>query len=154
MANAFDGDCRQLGTDAELTRRWYVDQFLASWNRQDIAWIQSLITDDATIDDSSFPAPIVGKKAWTEAAKILLTAFPNLRYEFVDGPYMHPERPAAIFVYRMKATMTGPLGRKPATGREVDIRSMELLEFRDGQVFRDFHRADMADMMRQLGLGK
>lgn len=147
-----DGDPRLLGIDPELTARWYQHHFIGAWNARDVGWLESLVAEDVVLDDSSWRTVLHGKAAWRRIAEKLFGAFPDLRYDMVEGPFLLTGKPCATFVARTRGTMTGALGRQAPTGRCVDLLSMELVEFRDGLVVRDLHRMDTADYFRQLGL--
>lgn len=149
----FDGDAALLGIDGPTTARWYRDHFLASWNARNEAWMLDCVTEDIALEDSSWgDASLVGKAAFLKVARSQFTAFPDLRYEMVDGPFVKPGEAAAMFIARTAGTMLGPLGRLAATGRAIHYLSVEVLYFRDGKVARDFHRFDTRDYFRQMGV--
>jgi steroid delta-isomerase-like uncharacterized protein len=62
----------------------------------------------------------------------------------------------AVVEFTGRGTNTGPLatpaGEMPATGRRVELPFCDVLDIRDGKIFRGRSYFDMASMMRQLGL--
>lgn len=50
------------------------------------------------------------------------------------------------------ATMLGPLGNIPATGKHAKFTGIDIFHFRDGKVVEHWHEADHLGMMEQFGL--
>jgi steroid delta-isomerase-like uncharacterized protein len=149
----FAGDLALLGIDGPTTTRWYCDYFIRSWNARHEEWMLDCVTEDVVVEDSSLGnTPIIGKAAFLQLAKSQFTAFPDLRYEMVDGPFIKPGEAAAMFIARTTGTMLGPMGKLAATGRAINYLSVEVLYFRDGKVARDFHRFDTRDLFRKMGV--
>jgi predicted ester cyclase len=81
-------------------------------------------------------------------------AMPDLAFELLDGPFLHPAEPQAAFHWRGTGTFTGPLeppGFAP-TGTRVDFTGFDRHVYRDGRVSRLWITFDMMDLTRQIGL--
>ena len=50
------------------------------------------------------------------------------------------------------ATMLGPLGNIPATGKQAQFTGIDIFRFGDGKVVEHWHEADHLAMMEQFGL--
>jgi predicted ester cyclase len=92
--------------------------------------------------------------AFVEMIKGWYGAFPDLRHELVD--YVEDGSKAA-WTLRITATHTAPMqtpqGAIPATGKRVDFRSCDILEFGpDGRAVTYHAYFDMLGMLEQLGI--
>jgi steroid delta-isomerase-like uncharacterized protein len=133
----------------DFARRW-----LEAWNSHEPDRLLELMTEDIVYDDSGSPTTMHGHgdvRAFVDSA---WTAFPDMRFEETEGPYIVPGQPKAAFQWRGTGTHTGqlnPPGLAP-TGRAIDFPGADFHEYRDGKVCRLTILFDMADISRQLGL--
>jgi hypothetical protein len=79
---------------------------------------------------------------------------PDLEFEMVEGPFLHPSEQVATFYWKGTGTFTGPLDPPgfAATGARIEIDGFDLQEYRDGRVCRLRVVTDMMELSRQLGL--
>jgi steroid delta-isomerase-like uncharacterized protein len=141
-----------LGVDPARTADWYRTVWLPAWNSRDADAVIATLTPDAVFRDTAWTRPFVGAQEWRTPMAHLWTAFPDLTFDLVDAPMLSISEPKAAFHYRGRGTMTGPLGRHPATGRPLDFEAIEVLGFRGDLVSRWWGVADMADHYRQIGV--
>jgi steroid delta-isomerase-like uncharacterized protein len=133
----------------DFARRW-----TDAWNGHRPDEVLELMTPDIVYDDSAWPKTMRGHSEVREFILHTWTAFPDLRFEVADGPFIHPSEPRATFHWRGYATNTGPIDPPgvPATGRRIEFSGFDLHEYRDEKLARLIITFDMADSARQLGL--
>ncbi len=82
-------------------------------------------------------------------AETYTAAFPDLsfeiRHEFACGDM-------SVIEFRATGTQTGDLEGVPATGRRVEVDVCNVVEVRDGRVYREREYFDALSMMQQLGV--
>ena len=133
---------------AEFAQRWGV-----AWNSHEPARLLELMTEDIVYDDSAWPTTMRGHDDVPTFRDPVWRAFPDLEFEWVEGPYIEPGQPKAAFYWKGSATHTGPLeppGFAP-TGKRIDFEGADFHEYRDGRVCRLRIVFDMVDVGRQLG---
>jgi steroid delta-isomerase-like uncharacterized protein len=144
-------------TLAEPVDRAFVDDFaerwLEAWNSHDAEKVLALMADDIVYDDSAWPTTMRGHAEVRDFLAHTWRAFPDLRFEPIDGPLVDPDQPKAAFYWRGFGTHSGPIdppGLAP-TGRRMEIEGGDFHEYRDGKLVRLRIVFDMARAMRQLG---
>jgi steroid delta-isomerase-like uncharacterized protein len=112
------------------------------------------MTEDIVYDDSAWPTQMRGHSDVREFLDHTWRALPDLTFELLEGPYLHPRDDKAAFWWRGTATHTGPLDPPglQATGKRLAFDGADFHEYRDGKVARLRIVFDMADGMRQLGV--
>ena len=132
----------------------FVPRWLDGWNSHDPDRLLALMTDDIAYDDAGWPTTMHGHAEVREFLRHAWTAFPDMRFEATDGPFLHPTKASATVGWTGSATHTGsidPPGIAP-TGRHVTFKGFDLHEYRDGRVSRLWICFDMAGIMRDLGV--
>jgi steroid delta-isomerase-like uncharacterized protein len=141
----------------ELDLAWVEDfakRWEAAWNSHEHARLLDLMTDDIVYDDSVWPTTMRGHGDVHGFLDYVWRAFPDLRFEMVDGPYIVPGQPKAAFYWKGSGTHTGsldPPGFAP-TGNRIEFEGADFHEYREGRVCRLRIVFDMMDVTRQLGL--
>ena len=133
----------------DFGQRW-----LEAWNSQDADKVLACMAQDIVYDDDAWPTTMRGHAEVREFLEHIWRAFPDMRFEVVDGPYIDPEAPKVAWYWRGFATHTGPLeppGLAP-TGKRVEFEGGEFDEYRNGKLVRLRMVFDVADSMRQLGV--
>ena len=133
----------------DFGQRW-----LEAWNSQDAEKVLACMAEDIVYDDDAWPTTMRGHAEVREFLEYMWRAFPDMRFEVVDGPYIDPEAPKVAWYWRGFATHTGPLeppGLAP-TGKRLEFDGGEFDEYRNGKLVRLRMVFDMADPMRQLGV--
>jgi steroid delta-isomerase-like uncharacterized protein len=132
----------------EFAQRW-----ADAWNSHEPERLLALMTEDIVYDDSAWPRTMRGHADVREFLDFTWRAFPDMRFEATDGPYLVPGEPKAAFYWRGMATHQGPIDPPgiPATGKRMEFEGADFHEYRDGKVAGLRIVFDMADCMRQLG---
>jgi steroid delta-isomerase-like uncharacterized protein len=132
----------------------FIPRWLDAWNSHDADRLLALMTADVTYDDSAWPTTMHGHSDVSEFLRHAWTAFPDMRFELKDGPFLHPSKAAATATWNGSLTHTGPIdppGIAP-TGKDVTFQGFDLHEYRDGKVARLWICFDVAAIMRDLGV--
>jgi steroid delta-isomerase-like uncharacterized protein len=132
-----------------------VPRVLEAFNSHDPDAFVAVMTDDVIFDHSAWPTTLRGKDEVRRLyADYIWRAFPDLRLEREDGPFLHPHAPRVALAWRVTGTHDGPLDPPgfAATGKPIDLAVREIAEFRDGRASRLQIQVDMAGLMRQIGL--
>ena len=132
----------------------FLQRWTEGWNGHREEPLLKLMTPDIVYDDSAWPRTMRGHADVREFLGHTWRAFPDLRFELVDGPFLHPSAPQAAVHWRGFATHSGPIDPPgvPPTGRRVEFTGFDFHQYRDGKVARLVITFDMADIARQLGL--
>ena len=91
-----------------------------------------------------------GQDAGVAVAELYTTAFPDVVIEEVRSWAPSPD--VAIMEFRFTGTHTGPLADIPPTGRRVTGMVCNVVEVRDGLIWREHEFFDELSLLRQLGL--
>lgn len=91
-----------------------------------------------------------GPDAGVAVAELYTTAFPDVVLEEVRSWTPAPD--VAITEFRFTGTHTGPLGDIPPTGRRATGMVCNIVEVRDGLIWREHEYFDELALLRQLGL--
>jgi steroid delta-isomerase-like uncharacterized protein len=148
---------QQEATLAEPADQAFVDDFaqrwLEAWNSQDAEKVLGLMADDIVYDDSAWPDTMRAHGDVRVFLEHIWRAFPDLRFEPTDGPFLDPREPKAAFYWRGYATHRGPVDPPglAATGKQIEFEGGDFHEYRDGKLVRLRIVFDMARVMRQLG---
>ena len=140
----------------ELDHAWvegFAKRWEAAWNSHEQARLLELMTDDIVYDDSSWPTTLRGHGDVRTLLEFFWRAFPDLRFETVEGPYIVPGQPKAAFYWTGSGTHTGPIdppGFAP-TGKRIELEGVDLHEYRGGRVCRVRVVYDTMDVGRQIG---
>jgi steroid delta-isomerase-like uncharacterized protein len=131
----------------ELFERAY-----ALLNEHDPAHIPTIFTEDVVFEDDAWPETVRGHAEMRRFMETLWRAFPDFRFELVDGPFLSEEGRAAAHV-RVTGTMTGsfdPPGFAP-TGTRVSSEYGGFYEFDGDRIRRARIIVNMNDSASQLG---
>lgn len=143
----------EAGTSrAEVER--LVKAVTESWNARDFDAYAALHADDVEVVNVPLGQTLHGADANLEHAKAWATAFPDgqteLTHLIIDGD-------TAAIEFTGRGTQNGPLvseaGTIPPTGRHVDLHFCYTFDIANGKIRRVREYYDVANMMRQLGVG-
>jgi steroid delta-isomerase-like uncharacterized protein len=140
----------------ELDQTWVEDfakRWESAWNSHEPARLLELMTDDVVYDDSAWPTTMRGHGDVRTFLDSVWRAFPDLRFELSEGPYVVAGEPKAAFYWKGSGTHTGPLdppGFAP-TGNRIEFEGADFHEYREGRVSRLRIVFDMLDLGRQIG---
>src|SRR4051812_30501879 len=141
----------------ELDREWledFMQRWEAAWNSHEPEQLLDLMTEDVEYDDSAWPRTMRGHADVREFLEFTWRAFPDLRFDMSDGPYIVPGQPKAAFHWTGGGTHSGSIDPPgfAHTGKQIEFQGADFHEYRDGRVCRLRIVFDMVDVMRQLGL--
>jgi len=142
-----------VATVGEFTLEEFARTYLDAWNSHDIDRLLATMAPDIVYDDSGWPRTMRSHGDVREFVEHAWRAFPDMRFELLEGPYLLGENKAA-FWWRGTATLTGPLdppGFAP-TGKRFDIDGADFHEYRDGRISRLRIVFDINGVSQQLGL--
>jgi steroid delta-isomerase-like uncharacterized protein len=143
-----------VSTPTEEFARDFAGRFTGAWNARDQQRVLDLLDPEIVYDDSGWPTPMRGHEGVRPFLGYCWTAFPDLRFDVDQGPFLHPSEPKASFTWRSSATFAGPLdppGYAP-TGRRAEFTGFDVHTYRDGRLIRLSVIFDAADFARQLGI--
>jgi steroid delta-isomerase-like uncharacterized protein len=146
-----------MAQSQELAQAWveeFAERWEAAWNSHDPERLLELMTDDIVYDDSAWPRTMRGHDAVREFLESAWRAFPDLRFEITDRPYLVSQEPKAAFQWKGSATHTGPIdppGFAP-TGKRIEFEGADFHEYRDGRVCRLRIVFDMMEVGRQIDI--
>jgi steroid delta-isomerase-like uncharacterized protein len=127
----------------------YVD----AWNSHEADRLLALMTPDVVCDGSAWPLTMRGHDDVRHFLARAWRAFPDMRFEIIEGPYCLGEDKAALW-WRGTGTMTGPLdppGLAP-TGKKWRVEGAHFHEYRDGLISRVRIVFNVAEAPQRLGL--
>jgi steroid delta-isomerase-like uncharacterized protein len=127
--------------------------YLDAWNSHDVDRLLARMTPDVVYDDSAWPVTMRGHEDVRRVLEHAWGAFPDMRFEIVEGPYCLGENKVA-FWWRGTGKMTGrldPPGFAP-TGRRWRVEGADFHEYRDGLISRLRIVFNLAEASQQLGL--
>ena len=132
----------------------FLERWTDAWNSHEPDRLLGLMTEDIVYDDSAWPVTMRGHADVREFVDHTWRAFPDLRFEIREGPYVHAGEQKAAFWWNGHGTHTGPLDPPglAATGKRIEFDGADFHEYRDGKVARLRIVFDMAGAMRQLGV--
>ena len=127
-----------------------VREYIECWNRRDWDRYRAMIHPQYTYtggDGQEQPGPDAG----LAMARMFATAFPdgriNIKNLRADGDFV-----VAEFVGT--GTHQGDLMGIAPTGKKVSMPVCDIIELRDGKIYREREYMDMMHMMTQLGVAK
>lgn len=128
---------------AALMRRFY-DEVV---NQGRLELIDEFAADDF-VDHEELPGVSSGKEGVKEVFMMMRSAFPDLRFEVED---VIASGDTAVGRVRMRGTHQGTFMDIPATGKQVDVPTIDWVRFRDGQAVEHWGVTDTGALMEQLG---
>jgi len=124
-----------------LVRRYWEE----AWNKCDLPVVDEFYQPTFLLNGESFAA-----ERFKRRIKGTLATFPDFQATIDDLFSAGDDKVVDRVTYT--ATMLGPMGDKPATGKETIIKGIDIFVFRDGKVVEHWHETNHWGMMRQLGL--
>ncbi|MEV5799593.1 ester cyclase [Streptomyces collinus] len=115
----------------------------------DLDALDEIVAPDA-IDHDPAPGQGPGPDGYKAMFGQLRAAFPDLN---VQVEHLMATEDELAFAYVITGTHLGPLMGRPATGRKVSYRGMQISRFdSDGKLVERWGSSDELGMLRQLGL--
>jgi steroid delta-isomerase-like uncharacterized protein len=132
-----------------------IKQQIDAINGHDVARFATLYSSDAIVLDPQYPAPLSGRAEVERDMADFLKALPDLRAQLTRTLVEGSTHAAEL---TMSGTNTGPLalpsGTVPATNRRLEFHLAVFGRVNsNGEVVEERRYYDIADQLRQLGLG-
>jgi steroid delta-isomerase-like uncharacterized protein len=124
------------------------------WNTGDLAAVDEFIGDAYTIhSDPGDPweGCTLTRDGFKERLARSRGPFPDLRFEIHD---LIDDGSRIVICWTMRATQTGPLAGRPATGKSISVRGMTLYHFSGGRIVGHHQVVDRLAVVQQLGLAR
>jgi steroid delta-isomerase-like uncharacterized protein len=134
-------------TDAATLQR----EMFAAFERRDLDRVRELAHPDYTYTGTD-GVEHAGIEAGVAVLELYTTAFPDLSFE-VRASHA-PSDDVAILEIVARGTHTGPLGDIPPTGRRGEVPGCNVVEMRDGKIYRERDYFDTQAILQQLGLAE
>ncbi len=123
-------------------------QHMANQQTGNVQQLQHDYSEDAIVEDSMFPHPIVGREAILARKGAGFAAMPDLTITPTNR-IVHGEQLTVEWV--ASGTHQHDYPGLPATGRTFSIPGVTVVVRRNGKIVRESLYYDMAEVQRQLG---
>jgi predicted ester cyclase len=117
------------------------------WNARDYEGLRNLMHPDYTYTASD-GTESAGPEAGLGVAKTYGEAFPDARMELQR---LYTEDQTAIAELSVEGTHTGPLREVAPTGKRVRSVLCNIVELREGKIYRERDYFDPLSLLRQIG---
>lgn len=124
-------------------------QIIDAWNSRSDDIILPLYSHEYVVEDITAGRIREGWEGMRQWTKSVFTAFPDLQYTLVNEIEKDDK---LVLHWLIKGNHQGPLMKIPATGKNVFIHGMSILELKDGKIIHGQVLWDLAGVLRQIGL--
>lgn len=124
-------------------------QIIDAWNSRIDEIILPFYSHDYVVEDITAGRIREGWEGMKQWTKSVFTAFPNLQYTLIDEIKQDEK---LVLHWLAKGNHQGPLMKIPATGKNVFIHGMSILQIEDDKIKHGQVLWDLAGVLRQLGL--
>lgn len=134
--------------------RAFAERYLAAWNALDADAVAANVTEDVIWHDPALAEPAHGREGVADFVRQSARGFPDMSFAERGDPALAEGGRVAYMPWLMTATNTGPIdppGLAP-TGNRIEVRGIDVWQFRGGLIWRYEASYDFADVGRQLGL--
>jgi len=140
-----NAEMKTKGTKEKSTGQKIID----AWNSRSDEIILSLYSHNYVVEDITAGRVREGWEGMRQWTKSVFTAFPNLHYTLVN----EVEKDGKLVLHWLsKGNHQGPLMKIPATGKNVFIHGMSILQIENGKITHGQVMWDLAGVLRQIGL--
>jgi steroid delta-isomerase-like uncharacterized protein len=122
--------------------------YLEAVNDHDLASVRELFHPDYTYLGAD-GVEHQGPEAGVAQVEGFVTAFPDLRIELT---HQHSCGDVSVLEGTVRGTHRADLGPIPPTGKAIELGLCDVVEVRDGKVYREREYFDQMTMMQQLGV--
>jgi steroid delta-isomerase-like uncharacterized protein len=135
----------QMNEDLKTLNKRFYEEIL---NNRDLKLLNELVAEDV-VDHEEIPGAPPGREGVKYFLEMMFAAFPDISAtiedEAVEGDKVWTRA-------RMRGTHKGEFMGIPATGKPIDIQSMDCVRVRDSQAIEHWGITDMAGLMMQMGV--
>ena len=139
--------CERGTMTYELTK--YADTINEAWNSHDIEKVIGFYAPDYMGEDVGQASPLRGRDGMRAMLENYWRAFPDLRFQVISTLI---ESNRIVILWTGEGTHLGTIMNIPATGHNVQVRGVSILEIEHGLVVRGQYIWDLAGMLRHMGL--
>lgn len=93
------------------------------------------------------PSPDFGIEGSKQSVKMLLEAFPDIKYTVED---MIEEGDKIVARWTAQGTHKGSFMGIPPTGKQISFSGIEIIRIKDGKAVEEWEELDRAGLMQQL----
>ena len=123
-------------------------EMMDAWNNRDFSRMRGLLHPEYTYTGGD-GKELRGPEAGIDVAQMYANAFPDGRVEVAR---VHVAGDTAVAEMVARGTHGGDLLGIAPTGKKVEIRICNVMELRDGKVYREREYFDVMTMLVQLGV--
>ena len=124
-------------------------QIIDAWNSRSDEIILPFYSQEYVVEDITAGRVREGWEGMRQWTRSVFTAFPNLHYTLVN----EVEKDGKLVLHWLsKGNHQGPLMKIPATGKNVFIHGMSILQLENGKITHGIVMWDLAGVLRQIGL--
>lgn len=131
--------------DNKATMKRFYDEV---FNQGNLDSLEELCTEDI-VDHESAPGMPPGREGVKAFVTMYREAFPDLHATVED---IVSEGDQAVARVSFTGTHKGELMGMPATGKSIDVSTMDMIRFEDGKAAEHWGVTDQMGMMQQLGV--
>lgn len=121
---------------------------LENINKRDLAAFRAMLHPDYTYTGPD-GVELKGPEAGIAEVEGILAGFPDVR---LTVNHHHQCGDVSVIEFIARGTHTGPLGPIPATGKSAEVVVCDIVDIRDGKIYREREYYDQLTMMQQLGV--
>lgn len=122
--------------------------FVTAWNQRDWTTFRALLHPDYTYTGADGKT-IAGPDAGLAAGQMFAAAFPNAQTNIV---MIHRSDSTSVGEFVTSGDQTGAFAGIPPTGRHVTLARCNIIDVRDGLVYRERDYTNLLSVMIQLGV--
>lgn len=123
-----------------------MDGIMGAWNNKDLEQLRACHAGDWI--DHTQPEGMNNLAALEGMFGMFIAAFPDLE---LDIPKAIVHGKEVSYLYTVSGTHTGDLMGIPASGKEINIKGMTMLNIADGKCAEAWGVLDMMSLMQQIG---
>ena len=145
-------EAEPIASDAWL--REFATRYLEAWSMLDPDAVVAHVAEDVIWHDPALAEPARGRAGVADFVRQSARGFPDMTFAERGDPAIAEGGRVAYAPWLMTATNTGPIdppGLAP-TGKRIEVRGIDVWQFRDGLIWRYEASYDFAGVGRQLGL--
>jgi steroid delta-isomerase-like uncharacterized protein len=128
-----------------VVRRLYDDVV----NAGNLDLMDELVADDF-VEHEALPGMPSDREAPRKMFEMSRQAFPDFRMQVED---MIQEGDKVVARIRMLGTHEGEFMGVPASGNQIDVAAIDIMQVRGDQIIAHWGVTDIASMMEQMGVG-
>ncbi|MGI4790486.1 MAG: ester cyclase [Janthinobacterium lividum] len=122
-------------------------QFGEAVNSGNLSALRDLVAPDA-VDHDPAPNQGLGPEGFITFFTMMRTAFPDLK---IAVEHMVADEDNVSFAYRVTGTHSGDFMGFPATGRQINIRGMQITRFENGKQVERWGSSNELGLLQQIG---